>query len=195
MSYGHASIQSPHWSHLDGLNEILSLSTGSPSIVISYCSTFNASLEHTEAHAPHLIQLVKDGSASVSTKAGQDIPVLVTTRIASVGHLLAHAPMKSHFSASLPIPSASTGAPSPHSTSISKASTGQSFTHKPHAAQTLGIATVKLELFAEIKSPGHASTQVLQPIHLAESNVNDLISFERLTGTFSAMNIAFQGQV
>ncbi len=129
------------------------------------------------------------------SKAGHNIPVLVTTRIASVGHLLAHAPMKSHFSTSLPIPSASTGAPSPHSTSISKASTGQSFTHKPHAAQTLGIATVKLALFAEIKSPGHASTQVLQPIHLAESKVNEVISFSRLTGTFSAMNIAFQGQV
>ena len=109
--------------------------------------------------------------------------------------MFAHAPMKSHFSTSLPIPSASTGAPSPHSTLISNASTGQTFTHKPHAAHTLGIATVKLALFAEIKSPGHASTQVLQPIHLAESKVNDLISLERLTGIFSAMNIAFQGQV
>ena len=147
--------------------------TGSPSIVNSYCSTFKASLEHIEAHAPHLIQLAKDGSPSVSTKAGQDIPVLVTTRIASVGHLLAHAPMKSHFSTSLPIPSASTGAPSPHSTLISNASTGQSFTHKPHAAQTLGIATVKLALFAEMKSPGQASTQVLQPIHFAESKVKE----------------------
>ena len=112
-----------------------------------------------EAQAPHLIQLTNDGSRSVSSKAGQHIPVLVTTRIASVGHLFAHAPMKSHFSTSLPIPSASTGAPSPHSTSISNASTGQRFTHKPHAAQTLGIATVKLALFAAMKSPGHASTQ------------------------------------
>ena len=120
---------------------------------------------------------------------------MVTTRIASVGHLLAHAPMKSHFSTSLPIPSASTGAPSPHSTSIANASTGQSFTHKPHAAQTLGIATVRVALLAEMKSPGHASTQVLHPIHLAESKVNDSISFVRLIGFFSAMNIAFQGQV
>ena len=177
------------------MKEILSLETGSPSIVTSYASTFNASLEHTEAQAPHLIQLTKDGSESVSTKAGQDIPVLVTTRIASVGHLLAHAPMKSHFSTSLPIPSASTGAPSPHSTSMSKASTGQTFTHNPHAAQTLGIATVKLALLADIKSPGQASTQVLHPIHLAESKVNEVISFERLTGFFSEMKIAFQGQV
>ena len=177
------------------MNAILSLETGSPSIVNSYCSTFKASLEHTEAHAPHLIQLANDGSPSVSSKAGHNIPVLVTTRIASVGHLLAHAPIKSHFSASLPIPSASTGAPSPHSTSISNASTGQSFTHKPHAAQTLGIATVKLAALAEMKSPGQASTQVLHPIHLAESKVKDLISFVRLTGFFSAMNIAFQGQV
>ena len=123
-------------------------------------------------------QLTNDGSRSVSSKAGQHIPVLVTTRIASVGHLFAHAPMKSHFSTSLPIPSASTGAPSPHSTSISNASTGQRFTHKPHAAQTLGIATVKLALFAAMKSPGHASTQVLHPIHLAESKVKDLISNE-----------------
>ena len=177
------------------MNAILSLITGSPSIVTSYCSTFNASLEHIEAHAPHLIQLTKDGSSSVSTKAGQHIPVLVITRIASVGHLLAHAPIKSHFSTSLPIPSASTGEPSPHSTSIANASTGQRFTHKPHAAQTLGIATVKLELFAEMKSPGHASTQVLQPIHFAASKVNDVISLERLTGIFSEMKIAFQGQV
>ena len=187
ISYGHASIQSPHWSHLDGLNEILSLVTDSPSIVNSYCSTFKASLEHIEAQAPHLIQLVNDGSPPTSSKAGHNIPVLVTTRIASVGHLLAHAPIKSHFSTSRPIPSASTGAPSPHSTLISNASTGQSFTHKPHAAQTLGIATVKVALFAEMKSPGHASTQVLHPIHFAESKVNDSISLVRLTGTFSAM--------
>ena len=78
---------------------------------------------------------------------------------------------------------------------MSNASTGQSFTHKPHAAQTLGIATVKLAALAEMKSPGHASTQVLQPIHLAESKVNDSISLVRLTGTFSEMKIAFQGQV
>ena len=158
-------------------------------------STFNASLEHTEAQAPHLIQLVNDGSSSVSTNAGQDIPVLVTTRIACVGHLFAHAPIKSHFSTSLAIPSASTGEPSPHSTSISNASTGQSFTHKPHAAQALGIATVNEEPLATMKSPGHASTQVLHPIHLAESKVNELISLERLTGIFSEMKIAFHGQV
>ena len=95
--------------------------------------------------------------------------------------------MKSHFSTSLPIPSASTGAPSPHSTLMSNASTGQSFTHNPHAAQTLGIATVKVAPLGEIKSPGHASTQVLHPIHLAESKVNDSISLERLIGTFSEM--------
>ena len=120
---------------------------------------------------------------SVSSKAGHNIPVLVTTRIASVGHLLAHAPMKSHFSTSLPIPSASTGAPSPHSTSISNASTGQSFTHKPHAAQTLGIATVKLALFAEMKSPGQASIQVLHPIHLAElmeTHIGETIPYVKL---------------
>ena len=187
ISYGHASIQSPHASHLDGLNSILSLFTGSPSISNSIEPTDKAPLEHTVAQAPHLIQLLNDGSESVSSKAGHNIPVLVTTRIASVGHLLAHAPMKSHFSASLPIPSASTGAPSPHSTLMSNASTGQSFTHKPHAAQTLGIATVKLALLAAMKSPGHASTQVLQPIHFAESKVNDSISLVRLIGTFSEM--------
>ena len=46
-----------------------------------------------------------------------------------------------------------------------------------------------------MKSPGHASTQVLHPIHLAESKVNDLISLVRLIGFFSEMKIAFQGQV
>ena len=184
ISYGHASIQSPHSSHLDGLNSILSLVTVSPSISNSIVPTFKASLEHTEAQAPHLIQLVNDGSPPTSSKAGHNIPVLVTTRIASVGHLLAHAPMKSHFSTYLPIPSASTGEPSPHSTLMSNASTGQSFTHNPHAAQTLGIATVKLALLAAMKSPGHASTQVLHPIHLAESKVNDSISLVRLIGTF-----------
>ena len=185
ISYGHASIQSPHASHLDGLNSILSLVTVSPSISNSIVPTFKASLLQTDAQAPHLIQLVNEGSESVSSKAGHNIPVLVTTRIASVGHLLAQAQIKSHFSASRPIPSASTGAPSPHSTLMSNASTGHNFTHKPHAAHTLGIATVKVALFAVMKSPGHASTQVLHPIHLAASKVNDSISLVRLTGTFS----------
>ena len=108
-------------------------------MVTSIDPMFNALFEQTEAQAPHLIQLAKDGSPPVSSKDGQHIPVFVTTRIASVGHLLAHAPIKSHFSTSRPIPSASTGAPSPHSTSISNASTGQRFTHKLHAAHTSGI--------------------------------------------------------
>ena len=106
-------------------------------MVTSIDPMFNALFEQTEAQAPHLIQLAKDGSPPVSSNEGQHIPVFVTTRIASVGHLLAHAPMNSHFSASRPIPSASTGAP--HSTSISNASTGQRFTHKLHAAHASGI--------------------------------------------------------
>ena len=164
-------------------------------MVISIDPTFNALFEQTEAQAPHLIQLAKDGSPPVSSNAGHNIPVFVTTRIASVGHLFAHAPMNSHFSTSRPIPSASTGAPSPHSTSISNASTGQRFTHKLHAAHTSGICTVKSPLFGLMKSPGHASIQVLQPIHFEAAKLNDLISFSRLTGFFSEMKIAFQGQV
>ena len=36
---------------------------------------------------------------------------------------------------------------------------------------------------------------MLQPIHFEAAKLKDLISFSRLTGFFSEMNIAFQGQV
>ena len=46
-----------------------------------------------------------------------------------------------------------------------------------------------------IKSPGHASTQVLHPIHLDNSKSKALMVLARFAGFFSAMNTAFQGQV
>ena len=82
----------------------------------------------------------------------------------------------------------------PYSTSKSIASTGHTFTQRPHAAQASGRATVKSDL-GLMKLPGHASTQELQPIHASASKVKDFITLERFAGcAFSAMKIAFQGQ-
>ena len=109
---------------------------------------------------------------------------MVTTRIASVGQAIAHAPTKVHFSTSLETPKASAGVASPYSTSKDIASTGHNCSHKVHAAQTSGSLTDKVAPLASIKSPGQASTQVLHPIHLLASRVNSLISLELVSKTF-----------
>ena len=82
----------------------------------------------------------------------------------------------------------------PYSTSKSIASTGHTFTQRPHAAQASGRATVKSDL-GVMKLPGQMSTQELQPIHASASKVNDFMSLVRLIGfAFPAMKIAFHGQ-
>ena len=92
-------------------------------------------------HAPQRVHIAYDGSASVLMSPGTSIPVLVTTLIASVGHILAHAPIWSHFSSSQTIPSSDAGFAGPNSTSSSIASTGHSCSQRPHAVQISGSST------------------------------------------------------
>ena len=103
----------------------------------------NAPSGHAVVHAPQRVHIANDGSAAVLISPGTSIPVLVTTLIASVGHILAHAPIFSHFSSSQTSPSSDAGLAGPNSTSRFYCITGHSFSHKPHAVQTSGSSTDK----------------------------------------------------
>ena len=69
------------------------------------------------------------------------------------------------------------------------------FSHKPHAAHIFGRVIVRLLALNLIKSQGHISTHVLQPIHEDSFSLNSVISFVLFVGIFSEINTAFHGQV
>ena len=93
MLYGHTSIQSPHSVHLSGLKEILFRLTTLPSTTLSISEIVKAPSGQAVVHAPQRVHIAYDASASVLMSPGTCIPVFVTTLIASVGHILAHAPI------------------------------------------------------------------------------------------------------
>ena len=162
---------------------------------LSTSVSFSAFCSQTAAHAPQRAHMVKDGSPISFFLDGSSIPLFVTTRIASVGHFSAQDPSKIHFSGSLTSPSAAACVAGPHVTSSSIASTGHSFSQSPHAAHTSGRLMLRSAPFAFMKSPGHASTQVLHPIQSSLFTVKLLIVFPLLVGMFSLMNTASHGQV
>src|SRR5690606_28642544 len=149
----------------------------------------------TVVQAPHLVHMASEGSSSVFISPGTFIPVLVTTLRASVGHILAQAPIFLHLSSSKTSPSSDAGLAGPNSTSRSMASTGHIFSHKPQYVQISGSSTVRVDGFSIMKSPGHDSTHMLQPMHVSSSTVKFLTSLVRFSGFLPDMKTAFQGQV
>ena len=101
----------------------------------------------------------------------------------------------SHFSASQTTPSSVHGVASWSFTFNEIAFTEHIFSHKPHAAHIFGRVIVRLLSLNLIKSPGHISTHVLQPIHEDSFSLNSVISFVLFVGIFSEINTAFHGQV
>src|SRR5690606_17046519 len=115
--------------------------------------------------------------------------------IASVGHILTHAPTNLHLSSSYTSPSADAGFAGPNSTSHSIASTGHTFAHKPQKVQISGSSTLRVDGFSSMKSPGHDSTHMLHPMQVSSSTWKLLTILVRFSGILPDINTAFHGQV